>query len=145
MKIGIRKPSVKKRVKARTTGKVKRKVKSSINPFYGKKGMGYIKDPERAIKNKIYHKVTVDPIEMAERLKDDKDGDYDKNSYVYERKKAKQNAGDNSIAEKCVKIAIICMAVFFLVRFGLFMSGSGNFPVISLAFIIVLGIVYYKI
>ena len=63
MKIGIRKPSPERSIKARTTGRVKRKVKGSINPFYGKKGMGYIKDPERAIKNKIYHKVTIDPLE----------------------------------------------------------------------------------
>lgn len=45
-------------IKARTTGKLKRKVKSSINPFYSKKGMGYIKNPKRAVKNKIYHKTT---------------------------------------------------------------------------------------
>lgn len=58
MKFGMRKPSIKKNIKARTTGRVKRAVKSSINPLYGKKGMGYIKDPKRAIKNKIYKKTT---------------------------------------------------------------------------------------
>ncbi len=58
MKIGLRKPSVKRSIKARTTGKLKRKVKRTFNPFYGKKGMGYIRDPKRAIKNKIYHKTT---------------------------------------------------------------------------------------
>jgi len=62
MKVGIRKPSLKKSIKARTTGRVKRKVKGSINPFYGKKGMGYVRDPERAVKNKIYHKLTIDPL-----------------------------------------------------------------------------------
>ena len=39
MKIGMRKPSVKKSFKARTTGKMKRAVKKSVNPTYGKKGM----------------------------------------------------------------------------------------------------------
>ena len=58
MKVGYRKPSVKKSIKARTTGKMKRKVKKATNPFYGKKGMGYIKNPKRAVKNKIYHKTT---------------------------------------------------------------------------------------
>lgn len=58
MKIGYRKPSVKKSIKARTTGKVKRKMKKAVNPFYGKKGMGYVKNPKKAIKNKIYHKTT---------------------------------------------------------------------------------------
>ena len=37
MKSGIRQPNYKNRLKARTTGKVVRKAKSSINPFYGKK------------------------------------------------------------------------------------------------------------
>lgn len=62
MKVGIRTPSVEKRVKARTTGKIKRKVKKAAIPLYGHKGLGYVKDPERAIKNKIYRKVTIDPI-----------------------------------------------------------------------------------
>ena len=62
MKIGFRMPSMKKTLKARTTGAIKRKVKSSVNPLYGKKGMGYVKDPERAVKNKIYKKTTIDPL-----------------------------------------------------------------------------------
>lgn len=37
MKIGLRKPSIKKSLKARTTGKLKRSIKSSVNPLYGKK------------------------------------------------------------------------------------------------------------
>lgn len=58
MKIGYRKPSIKKSLKARTTGKIKRKTKKAINPLYGKKGLGYLKNPKRAVKNKIYHKTT---------------------------------------------------------------------------------------
>ena len=58
MKFGMRKPNIKKSIKARTTGKLKRKIKSTINPFYGKKGMGFIKNPMRSIKNKIYKKTT---------------------------------------------------------------------------------------
>jgi hypothetical protein len=54
----LRKPSLKKSFKARTTGKLKRKMKRSINPLYGKKGMGYIKNPKSALKNKIYKKTT---------------------------------------------------------------------------------------
>ena len=58
MKVGYRKPNIKKSIKARTTGKIKRKAKKAVNPFYGKKGMGYIKNPKRAVKNKVYHKTT---------------------------------------------------------------------------------------
>lgn len=74
MKIGIRKPSPERSIKARTTGRLKRKAKSTVNPFYGKKGMGYLKDPERAVKNKIYHKVTIDPLDsLKHRKMKDKD------------------------------------------------------------------------
>ena len=58
MKVGIRTPSISKSIKARTTGKVKRTVKSSINPVYGKKGMGFINNPEKAVYNKVYNKTT---------------------------------------------------------------------------------------
>lgn len=60
MKIGFRMPSLKKSLKARTTGAVKRKAKSAINPLYGQKGMGML-HPKRAVKNKIYKKTTIDP------------------------------------------------------------------------------------
>lgn len=62
MKIGVRTPSFKKSFKARTTGRINRTFKKSVNPLYGKKGMGYIKNPEKAIYNKVYHKLTVDPL-----------------------------------------------------------------------------------
>ena len=58
VKVGIRKPSIKKSVKARTTGKMKRKVKSSVNPMYGKKGMGWVNNPKKAAYNKVYNKTT---------------------------------------------------------------------------------------
>lgn len=58
MKFGMRKPSLKKRVKARTTSKLKRKVKKSVIPFYGKKGTGWIKNPRKAAYNKVYNKTT---------------------------------------------------------------------------------------
>lgn len=58
MKFGLRKPSLKKSIKARTTGKLKRKIKKSIIPGYGKKGIGFIKSPKKSIKNKIYKKTT---------------------------------------------------------------------------------------
>jgi hypothetical protein len=58
MKFGMRKPSIKKSFKARTTGKAKRKIKKALIPGYGKKGMGYIKNPKKAVYNKIYRKTT---------------------------------------------------------------------------------------
>lgn len=58
MKMGFRKPSIKRSIKARTTGKLKRQIKSSIDPTYGKKGVGWVKDPKRAAYNKVYNKTT---------------------------------------------------------------------------------------
>lgn len=58
MKMGMRKPSIKKSFKARTTGKAKRAVKKAVIPGYGKKGMGWVKDPKRAAYNKVYNKTT---------------------------------------------------------------------------------------
>ncbi|MDC0826088.1 hypothetical protein [Lactococcus petauri] len=58
MKFGMRKPSIKKSFKARTTGKAKRKIKKALIPGYGKKGMGFIKNPKRSMYNKVYRKTT---------------------------------------------------------------------------------------
>lgn len=58
MKVGIRKPNIKKSIKARTTGKLNRKIKSSINPLYGKSGMGVINNPKKALYNKVYNKTS---------------------------------------------------------------------------------------
>lgn len=58
MKFGFRKPNIKKSIKARTTGRIKRTVKKTINPFYGKKGIGFIKNPKKAIYNKVYNKTS---------------------------------------------------------------------------------------
>jgi hypothetical protein len=54
----MRKPSIKRSIRARTTGKIKRKIKRTVNPLYGKKGMGFIKNPRKAVYNKIYNKTT---------------------------------------------------------------------------------------
>ena len=60
MKFGFRKPSLKKSLKARTTGRVKRAVKSSVNPLYGKKGVGLVTDPKRSVENRVYKRTTFD-------------------------------------------------------------------------------------
>ncbi|MDU7331157.1 MAG: hypothetical protein E7L18_06590 [Finegoldia magna] len=58
MKIGFRTPSLKKSFKARTTSKYKRQLKSAIDPTFGKKGIGWFKNPKKALYNKIYNKTT---------------------------------------------------------------------------------------
>lgn len=59
VKFGVRKPSLKRSISARTTGRLKRSVKKSINPLYGKKGMGLINNPKKAVYNSVYHRTNV--------------------------------------------------------------------------------------
>ncbi|MBR8732741.1 hypothetical protein IX329_000312 [Fusobacterium necrophorum] len=65
MKFGFRTPNLEKRLKAKTTGVLKRKAKSAINPLYGKKGMGIVNNPKKALYNKIYNKTTIDPLKLG--------------------------------------------------------------------------------
>lgn len=58
MKFGIRKPSIKKSISARTKCKVTRGIKKVLIPGYGNKGMGIL-HPKKALYNKIYNKTTV--------------------------------------------------------------------------------------
>ena len=54
----MRKPSIKKSISARTTGRAKRTIKKALIPGYGKKGMGWFKNPRKALYNKVYRKTT---------------------------------------------------------------------------------------
>ena len=54
----MRKPSLTRSLKARTTGRAKRAIKRAVIPGYGRKGMGFIKNPKRSVKNSIYKKTT---------------------------------------------------------------------------------------
>lgn len=58
MKVGLRKFSPTKSLKAMTTGRGKRALKSLFDPTYNVKGVGLIKNPKRALRNKIYNKTT---------------------------------------------------------------------------------------
>lgn len=58
MKFGLRTPSLKKSFSAKTKGRAKRTVKKALIPGYGKKGMGWIKNPKKAAYNKVYNKTS---------------------------------------------------------------------------------------
>lgn len=60
----IRKPNLKRSIKARTTGKMKRSIKKAIIPGYGCKGSGWIKNPKRATYNKVYSKTSFSVVEI---------------------------------------------------------------------------------
>lgn len=74
MKFGMRKPSIKRSIKARTTSRVKRAVKKSVIPFYGKKGTGWIKNPKKALYNKIYNKTSFSFWDILRNMKSNDNG-----------------------------------------------------------------------
>lgn len=69
MKFGVRKPSIKKSIKARTTGKAKRALKKAVIPAYGKKGTGIIKNPKKAVYNKVYNKTSFSIFDLFKKFK----------------------------------------------------------------------------
>lgn len=58
MRFGARIPNFSKMFSARTTGRANRALKRLINPYYGRKGAGFIRDPKRAMYNMIYYRTT---------------------------------------------------------------------------------------
>ena len=58
MKYGFIKSNIKKSIKAKTTGKMKRQIKKSVNPLYGKKGMGIINNPKKSAYSAVYNRTT---------------------------------------------------------------------------------------
>ena len=68
MKFGVRKPSIKRSIKARTTCKAKRAIKKSINPLYGKKGMGFVNNPKKVVYNKVYNKTSISIWDILKKM-----------------------------------------------------------------------------
>ena len=73
MKYGIRKPSLKRSISARTTGRAKRAVKKAIIPGYGQRGMGIL-HPKKALYNKVYHRTTFSIFDLAKAASGSKRG-----------------------------------------------------------------------
>lgn len=127
MKFGIRTPNFKKSIKARTTGRLKRTVKKSINPLYGKKGMGFINNPKQSIYNKIYNKTTIGVNDIIKRgLKMDNNFNNVKNDIsnteIKTSKHSKRaNNSKKSFWKSGKNIAIIILSfllVCFIVAYG---------------------------
>lgn len=143
MKVGPRKPNIKKRIKAKTTGKVKRSVKKAVNPLYGKKGMGLVKDPRKSTYNYIYNRTTFDATKISNNTKHGKNS-YDVfRSYDEEEDTVYQN-NSKSISEiiMAIVIALIIGAPFVAIGaliINLFFSAG------SLLIMAGLAITIYKI
>lgn len=57
MKAGMRKPSIKKSISARTKVRAARAVKRALIPRYGKRGRGWL-HPKKKLYNKVYRRTT---------------------------------------------------------------------------------------
>lgn len=107
MKMGVRTPNLKKSIKARTTGKMKRALKKSVNPLYGKKGMGMINDPKKAVYNKVYNKTTVSVAKVA-------GVNTSKPSSSASKKVKTENKSSKSGIEFLVGLSFIASIIFFI-------------------------------
>ena len=141
MKFRIRKPNLKKSFKARTTGKAKRMLKKAINPLYGKKGIGIINNPQKAIYNKIYNKTTfaINDIIKVSNNKSKKDNKVNKeNLYEGDEKvDMSKNSDENNDNTKMKKLDIIryIVGIIFILG-GISGITSGNVFLGSLVMII---------
>lgn len=97
MKFGVRTPSVKKSLKARTTGKVKRSVKKSVNPTYGQKGMGYVNNPKKAVYNKVYNKTTIKAVDTKSIKRQEKINKLMQKAEKFKKSKYNQWRRDNPL------------------------------------------------
>ena len=68
MKLGMRRPSLRGSLSARTKGAFTRAIRRAIIPGYGRKGMGLLRDPARSVRNRIYHRVTFSFWDLLKRL-----------------------------------------------------------------------------
>ena len=139
MKIGFRSPSLSKSLKARTTGRLKRQIKRSVNPLYGKKGMGLIKNPQKAIYNKVYNKVTIDPLKGVKKVSK-VNKSQSKKSYSTPKQTTVPTSKTRvikTVTYKCNKWIYILLAIF-LGYFGAqyFYSGQKRKGFIALLFCI---------
>ena len=122
MKIGIRTPNLNKRIKARTTSKIKRQLKASINPLYGKNGVGYINDPKKAVYNKIYNKTTMSVDDLILNKEGNKSNYINKKStpinYNYEFNQADLDEARIELYKYKKEIIkwIVCIVIFYLIN-----------------------------
>jgi len=110
MKIGVRKPSIKKTISAKTS--IKRQIIHK-NGLRMPKGTGWIRDPKKAAYNKIYHKTTIKSPTHVSSNSSNKKGQIDSSS------KSKFNKKTN-LGNKIMKFMMYLFLFFITYTIGLF-------------------------
>lgn len=98
VKVGLRKPSLKKSFKARTTGRMKRKIKGSVMPWYGKRGIGWL-HPVRKVRGAVYQRTTFSLFDVFKAMQAPKRG----------------KAGQNQVSKTNRMIVLSCLS--YLIRY----------------------------
>lgn len=147
MRMGLRTPSLKKSFKARTTGRAKRAIKRAVIPAYGKKGTGFIKNPKKAMYNKVYQKTTVDGLASLRKVSSNKNSS---NTKVNNNKKIttniepqnKKNVSNVIIKDGKVKLGGKFYSKKSILRYRSFFLICGWFLIICGCFLLPIGILF---
>ncbi len=147
MKMGLRTPSLKKSLKARTTGRAKRAIKRAVIPAYGKKGTGFIKNPKKAMYNKVYQKTTVDGLASVRKVSSNKNLSNTKvNSNIKVTNNIepqnKQNVSNVIIKDGKVKLGGKFYSKKTILRYRSFFLICGWFLIICGCFLLPIGILF---
>ena len=121
MKSGFRSPSPKKSFSARTTGRGKRMLNRILNPAYGKRGMGALRDPDRALYNLIYKRTTIgvsDLVKTPSRRK--------KRKSTNSKRKTSGKESTNSIGGSIFLLVIIAVIIAVFPHSGVELSHDHN-------------------
>lgn len=118
----MRTPSLKKSLKARTTSKWKRQAKRALIPGYGQKGVGWIKNPKKAMYNKVYHKTTFG---LSDLLKPSKKRKKKTTKYQTSIKSTKKYTAKDYKEAGIVLIVIGAIFLFLFPPLGFFLFITG--------------------
>ncbi len=147
MKMGLRTPSLKKSFKARTTGRAKRAIKRAVIPAYGKKGTGFIKNPKKAMYNKVYQKTTVDGLASVRKVSSNKNLSNTKTNLTKKvttniEHQNRKNVSNVSIKDGKAKIGGKFYSRKSILRYRLFFLICGWFIIICGCFLLPIGVLF---
>lgn len=142
MKFGVRTPSIKKSVKARTTGKINRQVKKSVVPMYGKKGTGIIKNPKKSVYNKVYNKTTISVVPPLIGVGTSSKPKTSKSSITYHNQDIIEVPQSNKVTRRYISVFTKWEKHLLLYMFISFIIGLFITPLLALYIIITIVFIY---
>jgi hypothetical protein len=142
MKIGLRTPSLKKSFKAKTTGRAKRALKRAVIPAYGKKGTGFIKNPKKAMYNKVYRKTSVDGLASVRNVSSNSKSNVNKKVATNTKPQNKKNVSSIITKDGKAKIGRKFYSKKSILRYRLFFLICGWLIIICGCFLLPIGLIF---